>query len=42
MNEVAIVGTGQTKFSKENEDIEKILFAMAPDEYFQNEYSNAD
>ena len=29
MNEVAIVGTGQTKFSKENEDIEKILFESA-------------
>jgi acetyl-CoA C-acetyltransferase len=29
MNKVAIVGTGQTKFSKEDEDIEKLLFESA-------------
>ena len=26
MNDVAIVGTGQTKFSKDDGDIEKLLF----------------
>ena len=26
MNNVAIVGTGQTKFSKDDGDIEKLLF----------------
>jgi len=29
MNKVAIVGTGQTKFSKDDEDIEKLLFESA-------------
>jgi len=29
MNEVAIVGIGQTKFSKENDNIEKLLFESA-------------
>ena len=29
MNKVAIVGTGQTKFSKDNHDIEKLLFESA-------------
>ena len=28
MNKVAIVGTGQTKFSKDDSDIEKLLFDM--------------
>ena len=26
MNDVAIVGTGQTKFSKDDRDVEKLLF----------------
>ena len=29
MSKVAIVGTGQTKFSKDDEDIEKLLFESA-------------
>ena len=29
MNKVAIIGTGQTKFSKENHDVEKLLFESA-------------
>tara|TARA_X000001036_G_scaffold398967_1_gene402245 strand:+ start:444 stop:1550 length:1107 start_codon:yes stop_codon:yes gene_type:complete len=29
MNKVAIVGTGQTKFSKDNHDVEKLLFESA-------------
>ena len=29
MNKVAIVGTGQTKFSKDNRDVEKLLFESA-------------
>lgn len=29
MNKVAIVGTGQTKFSKEEMDVEKLLFESA-------------
>ena len=29
MNDVAIIGTGQTKFSKEEADIEKLLFESA-------------
>ena len=29
MNDVAIIGTGQTKFSKEEADVEKLLFESA-------------
>ena len=31
MNKVAIVGTGQTKFSKHDGDVEKLLFESASD-----------
>ena len=29
MNKVAIVGTGQTKFSKDDHDVERLLFESA-------------
>ena len=31
MNRVAIVGTGQTKFSKDDKDIERLLFESSSD-----------
>jgi len=42
MNDVAIVGTGQTKFSKDDGDVEKLLFRVHTKKKFIYKKNNAD